>query len=353
MGNELKKDLKVMHNPTKPLIIKLNSNLKEGEPWRKCTQKNIIDDLIEDTVQKKVGHQLTLIKGLLDTDEVDSHQKGYLYYLADCYSLHKKVTLSPSDIWYTILTEITSIIHTNSDKCQDLFTTSDKKIDISIHQEKAAEINPQKLLEKLKDYIPTNVDLFLPIFSTDTEAYKVASAAAFAGGLTMYYNYFTYLCGIPEIKIVGTIMDWTTIKNNLSTICTIFDEKGIKAHENKSLSKWSSDISHIIDMICNGLKGEDITEFMKDMVRIKNIGSGSEMIINGWISNIYCSECDLKKLENFSLCLGILPYKELSSGIEYVAVHGLFSTKRDYEGFTYPIYDYFIFEKGKAINSGF
>jgi hypothetical protein len=326
------------------MIIKLNDNVEIQEAPR---DKEYNEDLfrhLKSKLEKSEDCHLNIVRRIVDSDAIIDTQIGYLYYLAKAYSLHKKVTLSPHDFWYIILSEISKIIIANPEKCRSLFTSSSEKVEISIPTGDVTEIDSVELLKALKNYVPVNTDIFLPKFSTATESYDIAAAATFAGGLKLYYNYSTYCCGIPEIKVTGTIADWKTIIDNLSVFCGYLKERNILEYENRKLSKWQSDVSEIIDMICLGLNGEDITDFMKDIFSLKNIGSGGQKKVTGWISKIYCAICEVPMLENFSLCIGTLPYTNKETGRKFIAAHGLFSTKKDIEGFTYPDYGHVTFE---------
>jgi len=326
------------------MIIKLNDKIEVMEEHRNRDYNEYLFRHLKSVLEKSEDCHLNIVRRIVDSDVIEDNQIGYLYYLAKAYSLHKKVTISPHDFWYIIISEVSKIILANPDKCRSLFTSSSEKIEIVISTGDLTEIDPIELLKVLRGYIPTNIDIFLPKFSTNTESYNIAAAATFAGGLKLYYNYSTYLCGIPEINVAGTIADWQTIVSNLSVICGYLKERNITVYETKKLSKWESDISEIIYKICQGLSGIDISVFMKDIFSLKNIGSGSQKVLTGWISKVYCAVCAQPMLENFSLCIGTLPYTNKETGRKFIAAYGAFNTKRDSEGFTYPDYDHITFE---------
>jgi hypothetical protein len=325
------------------MIVKLNTleevpSLLEAKNY-KCS----LDSSIKDMLEHSENCKLNMVRDLVDSGDIEANQEGFLYYLARAYSLHQKIILAPHDFWYIILSEISKIILANPDKCRSAFTSSSEKVEIVIHSGDIS-IDPLELLKVLKSYVPSNTDIFFPAFSTSTESYNIAAAATFAGGLKLYYNYSTYCCGIPEIKLTGTIADWKAIGNNLLFVCDLFKSCGVTSYENKELNTWLSDVVGIIEEICQGLYGQDISEFMKNIFSLKNIGSGGQKQITGWISKVYCAVCAVPMLENFSLCIGVLPYTNRETGKKYIAAHGLFNTKRDAEGFTYPDYGQVIFE---------
>jgi hypothetical protein len=322
------------------LIIKLNT-LEEIPAV--VSYKYPLDSTIRPKLESSEGCKLNIVRNLVDSEDIESNQEGFLYYLARAYSLHRKVTLAPHDFWYIILSEISKIILANPDKCCSAFTSSSEKVEIIIPSVDIS-INPLELLKVLKNYVPSNTDIFFPAFSTSTESYNIAAAATFAGGLKLYYNYSTYLCGIPEIKVTGTTADWEAIASNLSFVCGLFEKCGVSHYENRRIEDWLIDVTNIIENIRSGLSGTDISEFMKDIFSLKNIGSGGQKKITGWISKVYCGVCEVPMLENFSLCIGVLPYIHRDTGKKYIAAHGLFNTKRDAEGFTYPDYGQIIFE---------
>src|ERR1700733_9238119 len=112
---------------TQTLVIPVNTSRDEIIPrWRFIS----ISDLAE-KVKGKVDKNSTLIRSpyLPEGAEV---QQSFLYGLSTTYSLHRKISFGPHDLWYVILTEIARLVNASPDKYRHLFTKSPEKIDIKV-----------------------------------------------------------------------------------------------------------------------------------------------------------------------------------------------------------------------------
>jgi Domain of unknown function (DUF4419) len=330
------------------MIIKINSDLKEEiDCHDELTEDKLVNfySEIKTKVENK-DQKCFLIRGISDS-KIENIQMGYIRFLSSAYSLHQSIILAPHDIWYLILTELSKIIEANVEKCRPMFTNSQEKIEIRVLKQEEERINPLFLLDELTKLVPVDTNLFFPNFSTTTIKSQIASAATFAGSLKHYYDYCMLMCGIREIKITGTINDWNKISSNLKVIESLFHKHDVTVHKEKVLVDWYNDVQEITNNIYKCLNGEDNVEFMKGIFTQKNVGSGSQLRIDGWITKVFCEVCDFPLITNFSSNVGILPYKDLDNEREFIGVHGLFLKKRDEDGFVYPDFEEIIFEKVK------
>ena len=330
------------------MIIELNPTLVErassrNQEWEQRSLEEFYARLNRKICTETERYQI--LRKLSDTEDVEGIQSGFLYLLSDAYSNHRKIVLAPHDIWYIILTELTLIIEANVNKCRPLFTRSDEKVEILIQTDDVTTIHPYEILEKLKLLVPVDIDLFLPQFSTATNRYNLAAAATFAGGLKHYYNYMTFCCGIPEIKITGLREDWELLAHNMKDICMMLDQLGVEVFEKRKIVDWYNDVVNVVAEIIMSLDGSPNFDFMKSIFTQKNVGSGGELNVSGWITRVFCAICSSPKIENFAATWGMLPYKNLETGREFLGVHGAFNRKRDEDGFVYASYDEVLFEK--------
>ena len=157
--------------------------------------------------------------------------------------------------------------------------------------------------------------------------------AAFADAVKSYYSYSTYLCGIKSLEIRGTLEDW-----QMFNWCI----QGLK-YALKDFAPWLSKIEARINLIADSVCGGN-TEFYKDIFSSTRIGSGGELLINGWFgTEFFINAGDFPKIENFPNTWSVVPFKNLDTGRKFLDAYGCFySTLVD--GFHVPDYGRFTLE---------
>lgn len=270
--------------------------------------------------------------------DVVFHQ-GYFEYLATAWENHYSVVMRPDDIWYVILCELTSKIAKEPAKYESLFTTTPgSKQEISVPTCDIESIDPQLVIEELKDRVPSNVDTFIPEFSTTTLPIKLAMNVAFCDLVSPYYNYSTYLCGIPNIRIEGTLEDWHLILKNLEELKTIF-----KGNLKEYLNRCLVNVQYMLDAIDN-----NDAEYFRKMVKLNPCGSGHQFTMNGWILQFLCRDDTTKsiQLEGLPNNFSKMNYTNLDTGRKFTLYCGLFYSRVENE-FLVPGYDAVRIEKTK------
>src|SRR5579859_91904 len=313
--------------------IILDPTLKKIEPPRRTTDREALAKVIH----RRLGENHKFIGSYLrvDTDK----QLGFVGMLSSAYSLHEKVEIAPHDIWYLVLSEIATIIKSQEQACRPLFTRAETgKIDIKIPVSDITEINLHAVVVALKELVPVDVNVFVPRLSNITPEAQVALYAALADGVQGYYSYSTFMCGIPEIRLTGTPEDWNTLYESARQISSMFASVNFK-----SAVSYMDEVSKIIESITETI-AIDNRDFWKDIFHQKNIGSGGELEINGWITKLYYKVKQPRKLENFTVNNTIVPYKNLSTGRNFKGVYGAFERIRTEDDFLRTIYSHFIFE---------
>ncbi len=292
-----------------------------------------------DRLNRKVGKDFTLIS------EAESRKCtfGFLEMLAGAYSFHEKVAINPQDLWYIVLTEIAQQIKKRPEDFRALFTDSSDKKSIVVSTSDPTTINLGLVLDQLFGLVPTNLSDFLPVLSTSTPASSTAFYAALCDGLETYYNYFTFLCGIPAIKILGVEEDWTSLVNSAEKLADVFAEHGLL-----DMTSYMKRVSSRLKMFVDVFNEVPDVGYWKNIFSHKNVGSGSEKIISGWVTDFYFEVCDLPKLENFSPSVSIVPYENLETKTKYLGVHGALIRTEDVDGFVGCEYAEFVFRDDSA-----
>jgi len=288
----------------------------------------IVPIAIQEPVYKKLKIQITDIP-----NGAVSHS-SYLEYLNLCYNHHYGMVISPENLWYVILCEISSHVKKNADHYREKFTyEKEGKKEISIQTGDAVVMPLEDLLYDVLFYVPTNVTSFLPKFSTMNEKAHLAHAAAFLDTVSPYYEYSMYLCGTSKVRVLGTLEDWKLMENSLTELKTIIDKMG------DYFACCLEGVKGIIDnLVIN-------PEFWGKMFYLERCGSGSQTEVQGWIRKFFQKDKhDTHFLDNFNTCISVVDYKNLSTGKKYKMRYGLFSSiiKND---FLIPEYNYYVMEE--------
>lgn len=291
--------------------FRLNRYYSEGRTARK--------------LPKVEGRTYQLVSTHQDMGVVNGRQDGFLEFFAAAYNNHLKVAIAPQDIWFMLMTQVSACVNANPEQYRAVFTTAEGKTDIMIPTGDITYLPLDILMRSLEQLVPNgNAHWFTPEFSTDTDMSRRAIQGVFAEAVQHYYNYMTYCCGIPAVKVVGTVNDWTKLVSCLRNIGDLLGGK---------LQEWLLSLEPRFTLFIDTLKGAGDPEEWKNIYTQRNIGSGGELIISGWITEFYMTKPDLPKLENFRATLAVVPYTNLETHREFRAVFAPSVRLEDTEGF--------------------
>lgn len=272
--------------------------------------KNIMRDVDGDFAQ-----------ALIDPDATQYHQ-NYIYYLKHAWANHLGVVVSPDIIWHLFLCEFAQLVEQEKETYRSLFSRSDEKQTILVYSEDRVVMPMESLVDAMRDYVPTDVDLFLPNFSTDTELSRFVLCAAFADLCSPYYDYAMYCCDIPFVRVQGTQQDWLSLYNSAIAIRDLMPER-VQKHR-----VWATRFAATISTLMAKMDDQD---WLRGIFSLEECGSGSDTFVRGWITKLfYDPTCDgCPKSENFSSCVSKVSYKDLPTEQDYLLKAGLFSSHMD------------------------
>jgi len=261
--------------------------------------------------------------------------RNYLNYLQRAWGSHYGIVISPDIIWHILLSEMGVHIKNNSEFYRTLFTASDKKVEIVVPTADPQLIDLNLIVTELKKLVPTNIDLFLPEFTSTTASSSLAFMAVFADAMTPYYNYCMYLCGIPKIKILGEKSDWEKIITNLT-------EMKVLLNKNKKNADYFDKVIEIVEKITGNYEMIDV-EFLKNIFSLKRCGSGGQVEASGWATDLFMKKPQVRYVENYPTCISKVPYTLLETQQKFELCYGLFSSVEE-DGFIIPDFGFIINE---------
>lgn len=259
------------------------------------------------------AHQLSIKEPNLEyiNDNIEGYEsfhQNYLFYLDKCYSEHHGIVFTPDILWYTILCELVQIVASDVEGYRHLFSKSKEKQTIIIDTADTTFMPLDRLIDALRFHVPTNIDIFLPTFTTTSERSQMAMFASFADMCSPYYEYCTTCCGFPHIDVLGTPEDYQKISDYISLIGEVL------------FTPYLAKAKKTVDRIIENL---DSPEFWNKMFFYVFCGSGSEDY-DGWWKDIYFKEPRTNLLENWASHISKVNYKDLTTNINYTMKTGLF-----------------------------
>lgn len=267
-------------------------------------------------------------------------QFGVVSSLATAYTSHQSIELGPQDFWYLILSEIALIIKANTAKCRPLFTNAESgKIEISIPTDDVTQIDLAAIVDRLRTLIPVDVDTFIPTLSTETPESKMAMYAALCDGVRGFYSYSTFMCGIRRIRVTGNYDDWSGLIARTMAIASMFLSVGL-AKEVEYMIR----IGDLLEKILGSFEHGNV-EFWKGIFTAKNVGSGGQLDIDGWITELFFKKPSVMRLENFLAAYSVVPYTNLETKRQFRGVYGAFELLTTEDGYLKNGYASMIFEE--------
>lgn len=250
---------------------------------------------------------------------------NYLGYLAEAWNNHLGYVLTPDFLWNMVLSELTIVVRDAPEVYRELFTTSDEKIEITVEGTK-----PQHLVyavsAALKKHVPVDTGAFLPDFTTTSDAAMFAHRAAFLDCVSPYYNYSMLLCGYPSVQLRGTPEDWLLFQKKISQLKGIFSEKS--AEVVSYLDGVGSIVSKLQGYVADLAQGLEIdTTFLKNIMTLERCGSGHQVEVKGWISQMYIEQPRPAYVSNFSRHVAVVDYKDLNVNKNYRLYSGILSSE--------------------------
>lgn len=302
-------------------------------------------------LDKIEGAEYKLLNGIPDFNldptkpGFSQYQVNYLELMSNAYSAHRKIEIAPHDLWFIVLSELAAVIKNNKEQVRHLFTTSTEKKTIQVYTNDVTKIDLTQVVDQLRALVPTDINLFVPEFSTHTPESRLACYAGLCDAMKVYYNYMTYCCGLPELRITGTKEDWLLFHECLEEL-----SKDKLLGIVPGVKQWLYTVQTIVIEFIHvtGGRPPDLS-FWQDVFSKKNVGSGGDFVISGWITKLFMYKPDMFKLENFSAALATVPYKNVDTGREFTAVYGALKGIRTEDGFMKAGYAGLVFEIVPAI----
>lgn len=275
---------------------------------------------------------------------------GLVGLLSFCYTHHLKVSLSPDDFWIILLSEISKEVNKNPELYRSLFTDNNKVEEIKLkykeHEIPNYEIPSHIFSSVLSKKVNFNSDLLFPEFSTSTFLTKDLINSMFCYMCSPYYSYTVFMCGIKEVKLKGKKEDWNNLYKYAYKLLSLFSD--ISPH----MKEYRKDVLSIYAKIINTFDSFDKEkDFWMDIFTSKNIGSGAQLEIDGWIKDLFITKHSVNKIENFQENISKVKYEVIT--IDYQEslqqIFGGFEVDIENDNFMSLKYSKYTFKLNKKV----
>jgi hypothetical protein len=299
------------------LLITLNKELKQNDKF-KSKLTNQIQMRFGNHKMKEYDeiYKLLEFKDNLYFEQTDN---GFVNAFLSAYNNHLTLVLRPDDIHTCLMMICSTFINNNAEALRHLFTKQkDKKELVEIigpsfdYDVFASQMKDRIKNEVIDKSIIECVDMK---YTTTNNIIQCVRNSLLMNTLKEYFNYTCIcLCGIPSVKLMGTIDDWKCLMEVYTTIKRI-----ISSVEKSELSAWISCMDVIMNMFID-MRNGIIDKYKKMWERVISIvpyGSGSDTLLGGWIQ-VFVPYNSLNRVKNiFDNLLCVDPDSIIKSKSEF------------------------------------
>lgn len=218
---------------------------------------------------------------------VETQNNGFFDAAYYAYSDHRPLIISPDMIWLVISQGFAMHINENSEKLRHHFVTFKGKKVLNVQRDNFVlgkdgndwEGVFTEFKGQIAGYTGKEVtNLISKGFSTTNKDAQVAFDITLMDAMKNYFDYsMTISCGIPEIRLEGTVADWQSIETRAAQLAQY------------DLDWWVKDLKPILAEFTKAAKGQPNIKFWDSMVSIHRqvVGCASENYITGWVAKLY------------------------------------------------------------------
>lgn len=199
-----------------------------------------------------------------------------------CYASHHPLALRPDVLGYLVNYAVATEVKLNPEVYRDYFTSKAGKDLIRIRDDSLVLDSNSDWSQaiagfepELRSRIPSDLMLhMLPHYSVDTPTARLASLVSFMDAASPYYDYrVRTMCGIPEVRILGTVQDWEMLRDSAAALAAKFP----------TLARYFEGVAGVLQTIVWELRGYHMTNFWETPYKHRG-GSGTNEF-GGWLSN--------------------------------------------------------------------
>lgn len=220
--------------------------------------------------------------------ESSSKEMSFINLVARAYAAHNSIEINPDDIWLTILNGIRLHVKNNRDSLKDRFVSPGADTAIEIRNDSLLlNITYEKwhgviadLFDSLQEKIPveTGEPLNVKFSTTSPIDYNISRSLVMAVASEYYTYTWAVACGIPQIKVNGTKLDWSLLKDSFNKLASRLN-----------LEWWVKELNPILDEFINVFDGKINLIHWRSIFKkvFEKVGCERRIQVDGWITKFY------------------------------------------------------------------
>ena len=217
-----------------------------------------------------------------------SREMSFINLVASAYAAHNSIEINPDDIWLTILNGIRLHVKNNRDSLKDRFVSQGADTAIEIRNDSLSRnITYEEwhgviadLFDSLQEKIPveTGEPLNVKFSTTSPIDYNISRSLVMAVASEYYTYIWAVACGIPQIKVNGTKLDWSLLKDSFNKLASRLN-----------LEWWVKELNPILDEFINVFDGKINLIHWRSIFKkvFEESGCDRRITVDGWITKFY------------------------------------------------------------------
>jgi hypothetical protein len=195
---------------------------------------------------------------------------------------HLPLALSPDDIWLCIVQAFGAHVNADTGALRARFGMPEGKRLIEITRNdfrRGSTKNDwpgavKEFVERIADYVPEMEPLVVGDFSTTGAIERTAYQTALMSVTQRWFDYSLFtMCGIPEIRLLGTPEDWISLRMRARNVARF------------GLQDWMSELKPVLDQFVAASQGQPDAAFWQSFYKDESQSGGP--FVTGWINVLF------------------------------------------------------------------
>lgn len=248
---------------------------------------------------------------------------GLVGLVATAYQYHLHLMISPTDVHLHVLSQLTAIVMEHPAQFESVFVKhKGEPRTLMIPTNDPTLLPMDAVTTALSGRINIDLDTWLPSYSETSHQERFVGQAYLAAAAGKYYQFCTYLCGIPSVNLTGTKEDWAKLAQTVDTLCDQFQAR-------LDLPVLTNIKNRVRGMAESFDRSEaDNVTFWKGIFSSKSVGC--VLVMNGWmVDMVYLPRVTAKDINAgkvdpaaFTRSMAMVFYKNLETSKEFLQVVG-------------------------------
>lgn len=206
----------------------------------------------------------------------------------ECFALHLPLALDPAVLWYLITHEVATAVRHAPDGWATRFTHHPNERQVVRVRDDSLVYGQENdwartiggFYDALTPLVPADaVDRLLVDFSTTTVTSRVATLVSVMDAASPYFEFrCTTLCGIPALRMDGTVEDWTRLVECTRAVADWIPD----GDAGGPLHVYFRHLIPVLERLARARAGHRDVDLVRSLYKMNNESGGP--YVTGWIS---------------------------------------------------------------------